>query len=40
MLVNEWAHEPDDVIWRRTKAGVHLSPAERRTAHETLAAML
>ena len=40
MPVNEWAHEPNDVIWRLAKAGVHLSPAVRRKAHETLAAML
>ena len=25
----EWAHEPDDVLWRRTKLGLHLTPAQR-----------
>ena len=25
----EWARAPDDVLWRRTKHGLHLSPAER-----------
>ncbi|MGZ8230706.1 MAG: FAD-dependent oxidoreductase, partial [Burkholderiales bacterium] len=25
----EWAREGDDVLWRRTKAGLHLSPEER-----------
>jgi D-erythritol 1-phosphate dehydrogenase len=26
----EWAHQADDVLWRRTKAGLHMSPAERQ----------
>ena len=26
---HEWAHELDDVVWRRSKAGLHLSPDER-----------
>jgi glycerol-3-phosphate dehydrogenase len=25
----EWAREPDDVLWRRTKAGLHLDPGQR-----------
>lgn len=40
MAANEWARRPDDVLWRRTKTGVHLSTAERETAAEALAAML
>ena len=28
-IAHEWAHEPDDVLWRRTKAGLHISAAER-----------
>ena len=26
----EWAREPEDVLWRRTKRGLHCSDAERR----------
>ena len=26
---HEWAREPDDVLWRRTKLGLHLTPAQR-----------
>lgn len=29
-IAHEWAEEPDDVLWRRTKAGLHLSAAERQ----------
>ena len=25
----EWARTPDDVLWRRTKLGLHVTPAER-----------
>ena len=28
---NEWAREPEDVLWRRTKCGLHI-PAEARVA--------
>jgi glycerol-3-phosphate dehydrogenase len=27
---HEWARSPDDVLWRRTKLGLHLSAAERK----------
>ena len=40
MAANEWARRPEDVLWRRTKTGVHLPAAEREAAAETLAAML
>lgn len=30
----EWASTADDVLWRRTKAGLHMSPAERRAFAE------
>ena len=40
MAANEWARRPEDVLWRRTKTGLHLSAAERETAAEALAAML
>lgn len=26
---HEWAKTPDDVLWRRTKCGLHMTPAER-----------
>lgn len=28
-IANEWAREPDDILWRRTKCGLHMSVAER-----------
>jgi glycerol-3-phosphate dehydrogenase len=28
----EWAREPEDVLWRRTKCGLHLTAAERDAA--------
>jgi glycerol-3-phosphate dehydrogenase len=28
---HEWARTADDVLWRRTKLGLHLSPAQRDT---------
>ncbi len=29
LVEHEWACEPDDILWRRTKLGLHMSPAER-----------
>jgi glycerol-3-phosphate dehydrogenase len=29
LIRDEWAVEPDDVLWRRTKEGLHMSAAER-----------
>ena len=29
LRANEWAHSADDVLWRRTKLGLHYSAAER-----------
>jgi glycerol-3-phosphate dehydrogenase len=29
LMSEEWAVEPDDVLWRRTKEGLHMTPAER-----------
>jgi glycerol-3-phosphate dehydrogenase len=37
---HEWAQTPDDVLWRRTKAGLHLSGDELRRTEEMLASML
>ena len=31
LMREEWAVEPDDVLWRRTKEGLHMTPAERET---------
>jgi glycerol-3-phosphate dehydrogenase len=28
-IKNEWAREPEDVLWRRTKCGLHMSPQQR-----------
>jgi glycerol-3-phosphate dehydrogenase len=30
LIEHEWARSADDVLWRRTKAGLHLSPEQRR----------
>jgi glycerol-3-phosphate dehydrogenase len=29
LMREEWAVEPEDVLWRRTKEGLHLTPAQR-----------
>ena len=29
-LVREWAHTADDILWRRTKCGLHLNPQEKQ----------
>lgn len=36
----EWARAPDDVLWRRTKCGLHMTAEERRTAAERIAQLL
>jgi glycerol-3-phosphate dehydrogenase len=33
---NEWARSADDVLWRRTKAGLHLSREERERAKDQI----
>ena len=30
LCANEWAETADDILWRRTKLGLHLTAAERR----------
>lgn len=37
LLENEWAHTAEDVLWRRTKAGLHMSQHERASVSEYLA---
>ena len=29
LVAHEWAREPDDILWRRTKHGLHLTEAQR-----------
>jgi glycerol-3-phosphate dehydrogenase len=36
LVTEEWAETAEDVLWRRTKAGLHMEPAER----EAVAAFL
>jgi glycerol-3-phosphate dehydrogenase len=36
----EWAMTADDILWRRTKAGLHLSADERARVTEAIAALL
>jgi len=36
----EWAREPDDVLWRRTKCGLHMTEKERTRAAESMAKLL
>ncbi|MEO8651752.1 MAG: glycerol-3-phosphate dehydrogenase [Hyphomicrobiaceae bacterium] len=37
---NEWAMTAEDILWRRTKAGLHLAADERARATEAIAALL
>jgi glycerol-3-phosphate dehydrogenase len=36
----EWVRAPDDVLWRRTKCGLHMSKDERKAAAEAIARLL
>ena len=29
MLAREWAHTAADVLWRRSKCGLHMTPEQR-----------
>jgi glycerol-3-phosphate dehydrogenase len=29
LISTEWAHSADDILWRRTKLGLRVGPAER-----------
>ena len=29
LIANEWAREPEDILWRRTKCGLHMSATQR-----------
>jgi glycerol-3-phosphate dehydrogenase len=37
---NEWALAPDDVLWRRTKCGLHMSGDQRQAAAIKIARLL
>jgi glycerol-3-phosphate dehydrogenase len=36
LVANEWAREDDDVLWRRTKCGLHMSEAQRSRVQDYL----
>ncbi len=36
----EWARAPEDVLWRRTKCGLHMTTPERDTAAARIAKLL
>ena len=36
LLDHEWARSADDVLWRRTKCGLHMSAAQRRRVAEVI----
>lgn len=38
LIEREWAREPDDVLWRRTKCGLHMTEAERARVADAMAA--
>jgi glycerol-3-phosphate dehydrogenase len=37
LVRHEWAREAEDVLWRRTKCGLHMSAAEQAAVHDYLA---
>jgi glycerol-3-phosphate dehydrogenase len=37
LVKNEWARDADDVLWRRTKCGLHMSSAEKTAVRDYLA---
>jgi glycerol-3-phosphate dehydrogenase len=39
LVQREWAVEADDVLWRRTKAGLHLDEAQRRAVARHILAL-
>jgi glycerol-3-phosphate dehydrogenase len=39
LMRDEWAVEPDDVLWRRTKEGLHMSAAERAAFAQWMAGL-
>jgi glycerol-3-phosphate dehydrogenase len=37
LVGHEWAMDADDVLWRRTKTGLHMTAAQRETVRQALA---
>ncbi len=37
LMTKEWAETPDDILWRRTKAGLHMDAAGRQKLEEYMA---
>ena len=37
LIEHEWAHSGEDVLWRRTKCGLHMSEAQRRRVARRMA---
>ena len=40
LIEREWARSSDDVLWRRTKCGLHMTARERSAAAELIAKMI
>lgn len=40
LIEREWAREPDDVLWRRTKCGLHMTAEQRTRAAASIALLL
>jgi len=40
MISQEWARNPDDILWRRSKAGLHMTTSEQMQSSEKLAELL
>ncbi len=38
LIEREWAREPEDALWRRTKCGLHMTPAERERVADFMGA--
>jgi glycerol-3-phosphate dehydrogenase len=36
-IAHEWARTPEDILWRRTKCGLHMDPATRERANAYIA---
>jgi glycerol-3-phosphate dehydrogenase len=36
LVANEWARAEDDVLWRRTKCGLHMTPEQRSRVQDYL----
>jgi glycerol-3-phosphate dehydrogenase len=39
LIAEEWACEADDVLWRRTKCGLHMTAEQRAAAADYIARM-